>query len=106
MDITVNELNCCIDLCCFDEYELCIENDLIIITNDQVTKYLKYFPNYRNFAQLHKDDGPAIETTKKEYIHKYFYYLKGNPFDIKEFAEKTKHLICKNCKEFCKQNCF
>ena len=100
-----HKLECCIRSCCFNEYKIFIINDTIKITDGKVTKYLKFFSKNMCFAKLDKIDGPAIETTGN-YHHGDIFYIKGQCFFANEFAEKTKHLICKNCKEFCKQNCF
>ena len=52
--------------------------------------------------ERHRLDGPA-------HIGEFniiLFYINGIYYRKSEFAVKTNHLICKNCKEFCKQRCF
>ena len=52
-------------------------------------------------GKWHRLDGYANQGSFLSY-----FYIKGIYFPIEDFAKETKHLICLNCKEFCKQNCF
>ena len=59
------------------------------------------FENLNGYT-LSKDDGPCII-----HINGINYYsLDGKCIFTKSFAEKTNHLICKLCNDFCKQSCF
>lgn len=54
-------------------------------------------------GEISRLDGPA------EVFYDSFYKLYAvnqHTFNCREFAEKTDHLICNNCKQFCKQQCF
>ena len=49
----------------------------------------------------HREDGYASKYSKS-----IFFVINEIDYDKFEFAEKTNHLICKNCQSFCNQNCF
>ena len=53
----------------------------------------------------HREDGRGIIDI---YVHSIIFcgYLDGKMIRAIPFAERTKHLICNSCKEFCKQKCF
>lgn len=98
-------LNCCISSCCFnDGFNYEINNNKIKITNGKITKHLT-IPSDYEWGQLHRDDGPAVETNT-DYIHTFIYYLNGGIFNKINFAKETDHLICNYCYQFCKQQCF
>ena len=54
----------------------------------------------------HRDNGPAIEYFENNIMSNCCFYLEGKYIEIYSFAQKTNHLMCKNCKIFCKQSCF
>ena len=47
----------------------------------------------------HREDGRYNN-------HSYDFKLKGKSISSYNFAQQTNHLVCKNCKTFCKQFCF
>ena len=53
---------------------------------------------WRENGKLNRLDGAALNSR--------YYYINNKHYIEKEFAEKTKHLICNNCGRFCKQECF
>lgn len=63
--------------------------------------YLDGAYRYYNNNKLHRIDGYA--TYDKFY---FYFYINGDLYNSKLFAENTDHLICDNCKTFCKQVCF
>ena len=54
-------------------------------------------------GNLHNEDGPASIFDTSTYK---FYYLNNNNISKKKFTKETRHLICKWCDDFCKQQCF
>ena len=77
-------------------------NQLIIDKNYGDIKYL--------FNDIvHRIDGPAKIANHSNCCGSGFIFLfalNGEYYEHFEFAEKTNHLICKKCNEFCKQSCF
>ena len=57
-------------------------------------------------GNLHNVNGPAIFPINKKNIQFYGYYLNDVFCSKMFFAENTNHLICKRCRDFCKQSCF
>ena len=52
-------------------------------------------------GKMHRIDGPA------SYDHdNHKFWINGKNYSKLVFAEKTNHLLCKNCNKFCKQKCF
>ena len=52
-------------------------------------------------GKLNRLDGPA------SYFDNYeFYWINNKTYSKLVFAEKTNHLICRNCGGFCRQGCF
>ena len=88
----------------FNEFEEVIPNDLfnLLIQNKEY--------------KFCRDDGPAVEYSFGDKIWKsskctnYFCTLNMNFSynfsQLNNWAKNTDHLICKSCKEFCKQKCF
>ena len=75
---------------------------------DQIHRIGKPAIEYSNGTKIwkingkyHRNDGPAYEG-----ININEYYFHNRKYYEKEFAEKTNHLICKFCGQFCKQGCF
>ena len=56
---------------------------------------------WRENGKKHRLDGAAYI-----YYSNKFYFINNNSYIEKEFAEKTKHLICEYCDGFCRQECF
>ena len=56
---------------------------------------------FNNKGQIHNENGFAhlFEGNKT-------YYLNNLRYNLKNFSRKTKHLICRICEDFCKQECF
>lgn len=72
----------------------------IIWNSSYVDKYC-----YIEYGKYNRIDGPAIYN--RDYPNfSYSYYLEGSFFTAKNFAEKTNHVICKYCENFCRQSCF
>ena len=78
-----------------------LENNptLIVKNNNNKIVRTEYFKNGFN----HREDGAAINFDYDPY---YAFFLNGKGLNKIIFAEKTNHLICKFCGEFCKQECF
>lgn len=76
-------------------------NFTISIDPDDVI-YNQIILNFK--GEIHNKNGYAF---KCHNVHKHF-YLNNVLYStrINEFAEKTKHLICIYCNDFCKQECF
>lgn len=58
----------------------------------------------KNLSRL---DGPAeqyIDINTKEIRN--FFWINGSYYDEYFFTEKTNHLLCQSCNNFCKQGCF
>lgn len=55
------------------------------------------------FGFYHRIDG---KTYTINFPDNCFYWIHGEHYFAIEFAQKTNHLICKVCNEFCKQGCF
>ena len=59
---------------------------------------------------LHNEIGPAVHLSgddwslQEEDIHKY--YLNNIKYTIFEWNQYTNHILCKNCKTYCNQQCF
>lgn len=49
---------------------------------------------------LSRLDGPAVISRKN------FYIINDCEFMVDVFAEKSNHLLCNSCENFCKQKCF
>lgn len=77
-----------------------INGPAYIRTDDFGNKRIEYFLNGSN----HRDDGLCIFSDNDQIDSGL--YLNGIWYNKKDFAEKTKHLICKYCNKFCKQKCF
>ena len=74
---------------------------------ESIIKYKYYYTIINNINYYHRIDGPAFSRYYSNLCDKDDAFLiKGNICSKKEFANITKHLICKYCKEFCKQRCF
>ena len=56
---------------------------------------------WRENGKCHRLNGAA-----HIYYYNKYYFINNNNYIEKEFAEKTKHLVCGNCGGFCKQECF
>jgi len=52
-------------------------------------------------GQVHNLNGYAHTSF---YVHVFFIF--GHYYYAIDFAEKTNHKVCLNCKKFCKQECF
>ena len=68
---------------------------------------IEYFDGSKEWVingKIHRIDGPAY--IQGNYIQ--FWINNVGYFRDKyyKFADKTNHLICKNCNKFCKQECF
>lgn len=73
------------------------------LNNGGSTNY-QWFINGLN----HREDGYAylsISDFSKKVLDKLF-FLKGKCLNDRDFCQKTNHLICNKCLEFCKQQCF
>lgn len=55
-------------------------------------------------GEWHNSSGPAILQNVK--YEETCYWLYNKPYTTKQFANKTNHLICMSCKDFCGQECF
>ena len=86
-----------------------IKCDLILFLPNKKINY-DYYGDYYKFyfgSILDKLDGPArIWFNNNKIVYKEFYLNNFIVLDYKIFAEKTNHLICLNCNDFCKQECF
>ena len=56
---------------------------------------------WKENGKNHRLDGPAHIYNSNKY-----YWINSKHYSEKEFAEETKHLICKSCGDFCRQKCF
>lgn len=59
---------------------------------------------------LSSEDEATLSNVSKLKKHNqnidFKYYIDGKLLKLKEFSEKTNHLICKYCDKFCNQDCF
>ena len=55
-----------------------------------------------NNILVHNENGPAV-IWDNQYI---WFVLDGTCYGSSVWSIKTNHLICKLCKNFCKQSCF
>lgn len=78
------------------------KNDILYGENDICKFYFKLNKTY--CYEFHRLDGPAF--IRKKFPGVFFWINNYCCFDENEFANKTDHLICKNCRKFCKQECF
>ena len=85
---------------CLQKYKLHNLNKPALIVKDKnIILREEWFKDGFN----HRLDGPAI-IDQGDIV----YYIGGQDLsdDSEDFANVTKHLICKSCEKFCKQSCF
>lgn len=89
-------------------------NGFIYHNNDEnIPAYISYYEGkisskeYFFDGKAHRINGPArISYDINGQIYNIMYYINGCFYSTSSFARKTNHLICKNCQNFCNQNCF
>ena len=58
-------------------------------------------------SKLSRLDGPAEQYNNYSIKEKLdFFWINGKHYYVYVFAEKTNHLLCQSCNDFCKQECF
>ena len=73
----------------------------VIYTDNNKVVFKSFFKD----KLFHNLDGPAISQLDLETpVHNYI--IDGKDISKNDFLKITNHLICQNCKDFCKQECF
>ena len=102
------------------DFKFDIFDDEIFYYDDITDEYINvtclnsyYYFNLN--GQIHRETGPACfrsRSGRTSHLHNHIkyeykdYYLNNDQHSEPAFAEKTNHLICKSCREFCNQKCF
>ena len=76
-------------------------NNLTHRDNGPAIEYKNGDKFYYKKGHLSRLDGPSVYIGKNKY-----YYINNIIYLKSAWAEKTKHITCHNCLEFCKQICF
>ena len=75
------------------------KNPAFILYDNNFVYKKEWFENGFN----NRLDGPAEIYCQDD---RFYFWINGVPFNTINFANKTDHLICEYCYNFCKQKCF
>ena len=74
--------------------------ELFILNNQYVFEKTRSFIIVNEQGLHSRLDGPAVV-----FLFAQFYWINDIQYNQLKFAEKTNHLVCKYCQDFCGQQC-
>lgn len=80
-----------------------INNNLIKIIKPAVGCIEYKYIVINTKGEIHNENGVALKCHYDDCNH---FYINDSSLSYFEFAEKTKHIICNSCGDFCRQECF
>ena len=111
------------------DFKFCVKPNFKYYYNEENGEYFletkyksKFYFNLK--GNIHRIGKHAIEYSNKEkiwvengkwnrldgpascFISRKDYFINDRCYSEKKFAKETNHLICENCRKFCKQGCF